>query len=69
MANIIFSEGSGVNDVFFGKYDAPIRAMIMDYAPSTRTYTRVASANVYIILSRARYTMCTLTLSSVLQTL
>ena len=32
MANIIFSEGSGVNDVFFGKYDAPIRAMIMDYA-------------------------------------
>lgn len=32
MANIIFSESSGVNDVFFGKYDAPIRAMIMDYA-------------------------------------
>ena len=32
MADIIFSESSAVNDVFFGKYDVPIRAMIMDYA-------------------------------------
>ena len=29
MANITFSEGSGVNDSIFGKSQAPIRAMIM----------------------------------------
>jgi hypothetical protein len=32
MANIIFSESSGINDPVFGKYDTPIKAMIMDYA-------------------------------------
>lgn len=32
MANIIFSETSGVNDPIFGKFQAPIKAMIMDYA-------------------------------------